>query len=850
MAIEKSLSQAPLGIDDLELDGQEPKPPLEIDIVNPEMVHLDDGSVEITIVPGEKENEGVPFDANLVEYIDDKDINNIVSDLIEAYDNDLASRKDWEKTYVDGLKLLGLKYEERMEPWPGACGVFHPMIAEAAVRFQAEAIMETFPAKGPVKTSIIGKVTPEKTQAALRVEDDMNYQLTELMPEYRPEHERMLWNLPITGSAFKKVYYDPALGRQVSMFVPAEDVILPYGTSELTLCPRVTHRMRKSREDIIKLQEAGFYTDVDIPDVGYQMQSDQIQEAKDKETGFSATYDDRPLLLEIQVDFDIPGFEDTDKDGEPTGIASPYIITIIKDTQTCLAIRRNWEPDDRANSIYKQRRQHFVHYQYVPGFGAYGFGLLHLIGNSAKSATSITRQLVDAGTVANLPGGLKTRGLRIKGDDTPIAPGEFRDVDVSSGVLKDNIMPLPYKEPSQTLLTLRGIIAEEAQKFAAAPDMKIADMSANAPVGTTLALIERNLKVMSAVQARMHFTMKQELQLLAKIIRDYADEDYKYDPEKADRRARKNDYSHVEIIPVSDPNASTLAQRVVQYQAVIQLAQQAPQIYNLPKLHRQMLDVLNIKDADKLVPLEEDEKPTDPVTENMNILNGKPVKAFIDQDHEAHIAVHMAAMQDPKLMQLMGQNPQAQVLLAAGQAHVTEHIAFAYRQQVEQQLGVALPNPEAKLPPEAEAEMSKTIAQAASRLLQKNQAEIQMQKNIQAQQDPIVQMQQQELHIKQQEVAIKQQLAQLEAQVAQAKIQLDQARLESENQREGVRVGAKVAEVKAKLAADHEQVGLHAGIDIAKTKAQIEHEKDRHITERLTQTKPENKPQPKNKAEK
>jgi hypothetical protein len=634
------------------------------------------------------------------------------------------------------------------------------------------------------------------------------------------------------------------------MFVPAEDVILPYGTSELTLCPRVTHRMRKSREDIIKLQEAGFYTDVDIPDVGYQMQSDQIQEAKDKETGFSATYDDRPLLLEIQVDFDIPGFEDTDKDGEPTGIALPYIITIIKDTQTCLAIRRNWEPDDRANSIYKQRRQHFVHYQYVPGFGAYGFGLLHLIGNSAKSATSITRQLVDAGTVANLPGGLKTRGLRIKGDDTPIAPGEFRDVDVSSGVLKDNIMPLPYKEPSQTLLTLRGIIAEEAQKFAAAPDMKIADMSANAPVGTTLALIERNLKVMSAVQARMHFTMKQELQLLAKIIRDYADEDYKYDPEKADRRARKNDYSHVEIIPVSDPNASTLAQRVVQYQAVIQLAQQAPQIYNLPKLHRQMLDVLNIKDADKLVPLEEDEKPTDPVTENMNILNGKPVKAFIDQDHEAHIAVHMAAMQDPKLMQLMGQNPQAQVLLAAGQAHVTEHIAFAYRQQVEQQLGAALPNPEAKLPPEAEAEMSKTIAQAASRLLQKNQAEIQMQKNIQAQQDPIVQMQQQELQIKQQEVAIKQQLAQLEAQVAQAKIQLDQARLESENQREGVRVGAKVAEVKAKIAADHEQVGLHAGVDIAKTKAQIEHEKNRHITERLTQMKPENEPQLKDKAEK
>ena len=822
MAMDKSLSQAPIGLDDLELEGQKPEDGLEIEVVNPERVTLDDGSVEITIVPEKTKKGEISFDANLVEHMDERDVSLLIGDLVEAYDNDLSSRKDWEKTYVDGLKLLGLKYEERIEPWPGACGVFHPMIAEAAVRFQAEAIMETFPAKGPVKTAIIGKITPEKTQAATRVEDDMNYQLTEIMPEYRPEHERMLWNLPITGSAFKKVYYDPSLGRQVSMFVPAEDIILPYGTSEITLCPRLTHRMRKSKEELTKLQEAGFYTDVDIPDVGYRLQSDKIQEAKDKESGFSATYDDRPLLLEIHADLDLPGFEDEDDKGHLTGIALPYVITIIKDSGECLAIRRNWEPDEDAEKTYVQRRQHFVHYQYVPGFGAYGYGLIHLIGNSAKSATSITRQLVDAGTVANLPGGLKTRGLRIKGDDTPIAPGEFRDVDVSSGVLKDNIMPLPYKEPSQTLLTLRGIIAEEAQKFAAAPDMKLADMSANAPVGTTLALIERNLKVMSAVQARMHFAMKQELKLLAKIIRDYADEDYQYDPEKANRRARKSDYSHVEIIPVSDPNASTLAQRVVQYQAVIQLAQQAPQIYNLPKLHRQMLDVLNIKDADKLVPLEEDEKPTDPVTENMNVLNGKPVKAFINQDHESHIAVHMAAMQDPVLMQLMGQNPKAQVLMAAGQAHITEHIAFAYRKQIEQQLGTSLPDMKEMLPPDVEAEMSHTIAQAASRVLQKNQAQAQTQKNQQAQQDPIVQMQQQELQIKQQEVAIKQQLAQLEAQVATAKIALDKARLEAENQREGLRAGIKVAEVQEKLKADHLKTGLQMGIDLAKTKAQME----------------------------
>lgn len=857
MAIEKSLYAAPAGIEQLE-DDQTPQ--LELEIVNPDMVRLDDGSVEITIIPGEETEEldGVPFDANLAEYIGDSALAMLVTDLISDYDNDLASRKDWEQTYTDGIKLLGLKYEERIEPWPGACGVHSPLIAEAAVRFQAEAIMETFPASGPVRTQIIGKITPENTDAAQRVQEDMNYELTEVMKEYRSEHEKMLWNLPIAGSAFKKVYFDPSLGRQVSMFVPAEDVILPYGTSEISLCERITHRMRKTKNQLLKLQESGFYRDdVEITD-GPVMQPDEIQQAKDRETGFSATYDDRPLLLEMHVELDLPGFEDKNAEGEETGIALPYVVTILKDTNTILSVRRNWDPeseDPRAprprgisgedTEAYepKSSRQYFVHYQYVPGFGSYGYGLIHLVGNSAKSATSITRQLVDAGTLSNLPGGMKTRGLRIKGDDTPISPGEWRDVDVSSGALRDNIMPLPYKEPSQVLLGLRGIIVEEAQKFAAAPDMKISDMSANAPVGTTLALIERNLKVMSAVQARMHFSMKQEFKLLAGLIRDFSPSEYGYEPGEGSRRDRREDYSLVDVIPVSDPNASTLAQRVVQYQAVIQLAQMAPQIYNLPKLHRQMLEVLNIKDADKLVPMEDDQKPTDPVSENMNILMGKPVKAFQFQDHEAHIRTHMAAMQDPKIAQVMGQNPQAQILMQAANAHITEHVAMAYREKMEKEMNMLLPDPEAKLPREIEYQLSGRIAQAASQLLGKNQAEAQAQQNAQMQQDPIVQMQQAELQIKVKEVELKEKQIMVDAATQADKLALEREKLKAENEREGLKIGLKAQYDESKLKADNERDGLRIGAEIAKSREQMKHDRHKQDVANMHQAlQSENKP--------
>ena len=842
MAIEKGLYAAPMGME-AESEGLEPD--LEIEIVDPEMVTLDDGSVEITIIP-EDDSKG-DHDTNLAEELSDGILAEMAGDLCRDYENDISSRKDWEETYTEGIKLLGLKYEERTEPWEGACGVHHPMIAEAAVRFQAEAIMETFPASGPVRTKIIGKSDRKKTQAADRVRADMNYQLTEVMREYRSEHEKMLWSLPIAGSAFKKVYYDPTIGRQVSIFVPAEDVVLPYGVSDVSMCERITHRMRKTTNELLKLQESGFYRDdIDINDAP-TLQIDSVQAAKDRESGFSATYDDRHLLLEMHVELVIPGYEQTDDDGESNDIPLPYVVTILKDTGDILAVRRNWDPvpaktegNRAAQLMYKQPNQYFVHYQYIPGFGSYGFGLVHLVGNSAKSATAITRQLVDAGTLSNLPGGLKTRGLRIKGDDTPISPGEFRDVDVSSGALRDNIMPLPYKEPSQTLLTLLGIISEEARRFAATPDMKVSDMSAQAPVGTTLALIERNLKVMSAVQARMHFSMKQELKLLAKMIRDHADTSYDYQPEDGQPHARQEDYSYVEIIPVSDPNASTLAQRVVQYQAVIQLAQMAPEIYNLPKLHRQMLEVLSIKDADELVPLDEDQKPTDPISENMNILNGKPVKAFMYQDHEAHIRVHMAAMQDPVLMEVMGQNPQAQVMMQAAQAHITEHVAFGYREQIQRQLGVTLPAPDAELPEEIELELSRLSAEAAGQLLGKHQAEAQAQKNEQMQQDPLVQMQQAELQIKQQEVQIKQQKMQLDAATEADKLALEREKLQAEMEKEGLRIGADTAQARAKLetqkqlevmkvaqkadaaAAEQEAKGMRMGIDAAKSKEQLE----------------------------
>lgn len=755
--IDKALYAAPLGLDAIPVVDE-----IEIEIVEPADAdeYAQEALEDLTA-------DMLPFDGNIADVMDDGAMSEMVSDLAEAVENDKNSRKEWEKAYTDGLKLLGLQYEERTEPWNGASGVFHPMITEAVVRFQSETITETFPAQGPVKTKILGKETVDKVEAAKRVQADMNYELTEVMKEFRPEHERMLWSLPATGSAFKKVYFDPGLDRQVSMFVPAEDIILPYGASDIDTCYRVTHELRKTKNDIIKLQRAGFYRDVDLPDP--TKTRDDIQQAKDKETGFTDINDDRYVLRESHVDLDLKGFEDRGADGEPTGIALPYVVTYIKDSNVVLSIRRNWREDD----IQRQKRQHFVHYQYIPGFGAYGFGLFHLIGGFAKSATSIMRQLVDAGTLSNLPGGLKSRGLRIKGDDTPISPGEWRDVDIGSGAMKDNILPLPYKEPSAVLAGLLDKIVEEGRRFAATADMKVSDMSAQAPVGTTLALLERQLKVMSAVQARVHYALKQELQLLAGLIRDYTDDDYDYEPDYGDRKAKQSDYDMVEIIPVSDPNAATMSQRVVQYQAVIQMAQMAPEIYDLPQLHRQMLEVLGVKHADKLVPLEDDQKPKDPVQENVAALKSEPLKAFMFQDHNSHIQVHMALLQDPMIQQMIGQNPKAPMIQAAITAHISEHVAYAYRQKIEQRLGIALPSEDDKMTPDMENQLAGMMAQAAQQVLMQSQQQAAQQQAQQQAQDPVLQMQQQELQIKGQEVAIKQQKVQGDLAIAQQKLQLE-----------------------------------------------------------------------------
>ena len=763
--IDKALYQQPQGMEELGQDEEA----IEIEIIDPEAVNIRAGDLEISMIAGEDEDE---FSENLAEDMDEGALSALAGDLAGDVEQDKGSRKDWEKAYTEGLKLLGLQYEERTEPWNGACGVFHPMITEAVVRFQSETITEQFPAAGPVRTKILGRETPDKQEAAVRVEADMNYELTEVMREFRPEHERMLWSLPATGSAFKKVYYDPNLGRQVSIFIPAEDIILPYGTTDLDTCYRLTHVMRKTKNEILKLQQAGFYRDIELPDPSKEQ--DNIKQAKDKETGFSDLNDERYTLYECHVDLVLEGDEDKDDAGELTGIMKPYVFTLIKGSNDVLSIRRNWEQDDPLCL----KRQHFVHYQYIPGFGAYGFGLFHLIGGYARSATSIMRQLVDAGTLSNLPGGLKTRGMRIKGDDTPIAPGEWRDVDIASGALRDSILPLPYKEPSVVLSGLMDKIVEEGRRFAATADMKVSDMSAQAPVGTTLALLERQLKVMSAVQARLHYTFKQELRLLAAIIRDYTEPAYDYDPIDAPRRAKAADYDHVDIIPVSDPNAATMSQRVVQYQAVIQMAQMAPDIYDLPQLHRNMLQVLGIKDAEKLVPLPDDQKPKDPVSENMAALRLEPLKAFFYQDHESHIKVHMMAMQDPIVMQLVGQNPKAPQIQAAMMAHVAEHVGFAYRQKIEQQMGMPLPPEDEKLPPEMEIQLSGMMAQAASQVLQQSQAQQAQQQAQQQQQDPLIQMQQQELQIKQQELQIKQQDLQLKAQEMQGRLELDNKRLE------------------------------------------------------------------------
>ena len=759
--MDKGFYQAPIGIEE---EGSS----LEIEIENPDAVTLSDGSIEITLQPETDVND--EFNANLAEDMGEGQLNELSGELIELVEADIMSRKDWADTFVKGLEVLGMKYEERTEPWNGSCGVFSTILTEAAIRFQAESIMETFPAAGPVKTEIIGAIDKFKEDAAERVRDDMNYKLTEEMPEYRPEHERLLYSLGLAGSAFKKVYYDPSLERQVSIFVTAEDLIVPYGASNLNMAERVTHVMRKTKNEMRKLQVSGFYRDIELGEPVF-IQTD-IEKHKADQQGYKVSDDDRFQILEIHADLVIEGDEDVDKDGDPTGIALPYVVTIERGTGEVLAIRRNWNPEDKR----KLKRQHFVDYIYIPGFGFYGMGLIHIIGGYARAGTSIIRQLVDAGTLSNLPGGLKARGMRIKGDDTPIQPGEFRDVDVPSGGIKENVMMLPYKEPSNVLLTLLDRITNEGRRLGSISDMNISDMSANAPVGTTLALLERTLKTMGAVQARVHYSMKQEFKLLKNIIRDYTPKEYDYDPQDGDRKAKQGDYDIVEVIPVSDPNSSTMAQRIMQYQAVIQLAAQAPQIYDLPQLHRQMIEVLGIKNADKLVPTTDDQTPRDPVSENMSFLNGKPTKAFIYQDHEAHIASHNSFMQDPTIAAQIGQNPLAQKIQSSVMAHIAEHLAFQYRRQVEEQLGVPLPSPDSELPEDLEVELSRLVAEGSAQVLQANKAKASQKQAEQAAQDPLVQIQQAELQIRGQEAATK-------AKKVDADIQKDMANLQLQTQK-------------------------------------------------------------------
>lgn len=810
MAIEKGMYSAPMGLDEDIEEGMGEG--LEIEIVNPDMVTLDDGSVEITIIPGEEGGDDDDFDANIAESMDEGELNKLADEIIGMVDADVDSRKEWADTFVKGLDVLGFKYEERTDPWDGACGVFSTVLAEAAIRFQAETMSETFPAAGPVKTKVLGKETKEKDEAAARVKADMNYELTERMVEYRPEHERMLYSLGLAGSAFKKVYYDPNMGRQMAVYIPAEDVIVPYGASHIESAERVTHIMRKTKNDLKKLQANGFYREVDLDDP--QPFHTDIEERKAEEGGYSITDDDRYAIYEVHADIVIEGYDDSDDD-----IAKPYIVTIERGTSEVLAIRRNWEPEDPL----MLKRQHFVHYVYVPGFGFYGLGLIHIIGGYARAGTSIVRQLVDAGTLSNLPGGLKSRGMRIKGDDTPIEPGEFRDVDVPSGSIRDNISFLPYKEPSNTLLQLLDKITNEGRRLGAISDMNISDMSANAPVGTTLALLERTLKPMAAVQARVHYAMKQEFKLLKAIMAEYAPAEYAYQPLRGEVSARQADYTLVDVIPVSDPNSSTMAQRVVQYQAVLQMSQSAPQIYDLPQLHRQMIEVLGVKNADKLVPTDEDARPADPVSENMAALSVKPMKAFIYQDHDAHIGAHMAFMQDPMVAQLIGQNPQAQQIMAALQAHIAEHLGFNYRKQIEEKLGAPLPAPGAELSEEVEIQLARVVADAGKQLTQAHQQEAAQKQAQEQAQDPVLQLQREELAVKQSEVQRKGQkdqadsaLQQAEAQRKSQKDQADAAISAQRVENEQARVVLDAKSNKLKIDADTKRQSDNLDLEIFK----------------------------------
>ena len=812
MAIEKGIYAAPESIEDVEIEEADMEADLSIEIVDPEMVTLSDGSMEITLIPDANETDLMAFDANLVDALDEGLLNELSGELIGMVDADVDSRKDWAETYVKGLDILGFKYEERTTPWQGACGVNSTVLAEAAIRFQAETMSETFPAQGPVRVKVLGKETKEKLEAAERVKADMNYELTENMVEYRPEHERMLYSLGLAGSAFKKVYFDPNIGRQAAIYIPAEDVIVPYGASNIESAERVTHVMRKTKNEIMKLQVSGFYAGVELGDP--RPFHTDIEEKKAEEGGYDITDDDRYTIYEIHADIIIEGVDDED------GIAKPYIVTIERGTEEILAIRRNWDEED----ILTMKRQHFVHYVYVPGFGFYGLGLIHIVGGYAKAGTSIIRQLVDAGTLSNLPGGLKSRGLRIKGDDSPIEPGEFKDVDVPSGSIRENIMPLPYKEPSQTLLALLNQITTEGRRLGAISDMNISDMSANAPVGTTLALLERTLKPMAAVQARVHYAMKLEFKMLKAIMAEEASVEYDYMPNRGEVAARQADYAMVDVIPVSDPNSSTMAQRVVQYQAVLQMAQQAPQIYNLPQLHRQMIEVLGVKNADKLVPTEDDVKPTDPVSENMNALTGTPIKAFIYQDHAAHIATHQSFMQDPMIAQTVGQNPQAQRIMAALQAHIAEHLGFLYRSQMEEKLGAPLPAPNEELTEETEIQLARLVAEGGKQLTQQHKQEAAQKQAQQKQQDPVVQMQQAELQIKQQDVQRKAQKDQMDAQLKQAELQrkmqkdmadaaIDQGQLQLEEQE----LQLDTEKTVAKMAADRRKDATKLKLDAIKT---------------------------------
>ena len=809
MAIEKQMT--PFDIEDDMEDAEEGA--LEIEIVNPDAVSMEteDGSIIIDFEGDITEDLlGPEHDANLAEFIDDDILQSMASELIADFQADKESRSDWARAYVKGLDLLGMKVEDRQQPWAGASGVFHPILTEAVVRFQAQAMGEIFPASGPVRTKIIGKITPEKTEQASRVENEMNYLLTEEMTEYRDETEQMLFKLPIAGSAFKKVYYDPLMERPCSMFVPSEDFVVSYGASDLQTCPRYTHVMKKTQNEVLQLQVNGFYRDVDLPDP--EPDYSDIQEKYDELDGEEAVIedDDRHTILEMHVDINMP--EEFD---DPDGIARPYVITIDKTSSTILSIRRNWYEDD----VKKKKRMHFVHYRYLPGLGFYGTGLIHLIGGLAKSATSILRQLIDAGTLSNLPAGLKARGLRIKGDDSPLMPGEFRDVDVPGGAIRDSITFIPYKEPSSVLYSLLGNIVEEGRRIGSVADIQVGDMNPQAPVGTTLALMERSMKVMSGVQARLHAALKNELRILAKIIHDYMPPEYAYEVDGDFDRVKDFD-KRIDVVPVSDPNAATMSQRVMQYQAALQLAQQAPQLYDMGKLHRQMLEVLGIQDAANIVKLPDDIKPKDPVTENMAILKQEPVKAFMYQDHEAHIQVHMAAMQDPKIQQIVGQSPFAGAIQSAMAAHITEHVAFQYRKEIQMQLGVEMPDEDQPLPQDVEEEVSRLAAQAAQKLLGKNQAEMAQQQAMAQQQDPLTQIQQRELAIKEQELQHKMRMdeakMQLDTMSKVGNLELQTERLKSEEKRAGAQIGARIASELDREQRKDKREGAKLGIEIAK----------------------------------